>query len=247
MGERLQKVLAQWGIASRREAERTILAGRVKVNGGLATLGQKVDLDRDCLEVDGIKIAPQQRPKPLYILLNKPAGVVSTCHDPQNRTTVLDLLPPELRRGKGLHPVGRLDRDSTGALLLTNDGDLTLALTHPRYHIPKTYHVWVCGHPPKGVVKNWCCGVILDGKMTLPSEVRVIDQVPGKTQLEISLIEGRNRQIRRVAEQLGYPVLSLHRCSIGEIQLQSLGKGNYRFLADFEIIFLKQVFIKEVC
>jgi 23S rRNA pseudouridine2605 synthase len=243
MDERVQKVLSQWGIASRRQAERMILEGRVKLNGIPVNLGQKVDLSSDCLEVDGIAIERERRPKSLYILINKPAGVISTCYDPQHRTTVIDLLPPELYRGRGLHPVGRLDLASTGALLLTNDGALTLSLTHPRYHLNKRYHVWVCGHLPQEVVRNWREGVMLDGISTLPAQVKILDRREGKTLLEIILREGRNRQIRRVAERLGYPVLTLHRLSIGSIELQSLPSGKYRFLSDFEINFLKQALI----
>jgi 23S rRNA pseudouridine2605 synthase len=245
MNERVQKVLSQWGIASRRRAETMILEGRVKLNGVTVTLGQKVDLNSDRLEVDGKILESSLRPTSLYILLNKPAGVVSTCRDPQNRPTVLELLPPELQQGKGIHPVGRLDVASTGALLLTNDGDLTLALTHPRYHLSKRYRVWVGGYPPKDVVREWRDGVILDGKRTLPAEVRILDRQQEKTLLEIVLREGRNRQIRRVAEQLGYPVLALHRLSIGSIELQSLTGGAYRLLHDFEINFLKQALIGE--
>ncbi len=245
MNDRVQKVLSQWGIASRRQAERMILDGRVKLNGIPVILGQKVNLSSDRLEVDEVEVKSSQRPDLLYILLNKPAEVVSTCHDPQNRTTVLDLLPTELHRGKGLHPVGRLDLASTGALLLTNDGSLTLALTHPRYHLAKVYHVWVCGHPPKDVVRNWCDGVILDGTKTFPAEVKTLDRTEEKTLLEIVLREGRNRQIRRVAGLLGYRVLTLHRLSIGSIELQSLASGEYRFLNNFEINSLKQVLIGE--
>jgi 23S rRNA pseudouridine2605 synthase len=245
MNDRVQKVLSQWGIASRRRAERMILEGRVKLNGIPVTLGQKVNLSSDRLEVDGVEVESGQRPNLLYILLNKPAGVVSTCSDPQNRIAVLDLLPPELHRGQGLHPVGRLDLVSTGALLLTNDGSLTLAFTHPRYHLAKTYHVWVDGDPPKDVVQNWRDGVILDGTKTLPAEVEILERKEGKTLLEIVLREGRNRQIRRVAAQLGYPVLALHRLSIGSIELQSLADGKYRFLSNFEINSLKQALIGE--
>jgi pseudouridine synthase len=245
MNERVQKVLSQWGIASRRRAETMILEGKVRINGIPVTLGQRVDLNSDRLEVNGKILEGSLRPTLLYILLNKPAGVVSTCSDPQNRSTVLELLPPELQQGKGLHPVGRLDIASTGALLLTNDGDLTLALTHPRYHLPKKYRVWVDGYPPKDVVREWRDGVILDGKRTLPAEVRIIDRQQEKTLLEIVLREGKNRQIRRIAEQLGYPVLSLHRSSIGSIELEALSGGAYRLLNDFEINFLKQALIGE--
>jgi len=243
--ERVQKILSQWGIASRRQAEKMMRAGRVQVNGEVAVLGQKIDLQRDRVTVDGEPITLQKRPQNLYILINKPLGVVSTCWDPQNRRTVLDLLPNSLNNRQGLHPVGRLDINSTGALLLTNDGDLTLHLTHPRYHLPKTYEVWVEHNPPESVLEQWRHGILLDQKKTLPAEINVLKRDRKRTLLEVTLTEGRNRQIRRVAEQLGFPVLALHRSAIGSIHLnnqdQSLSKlGNYRFLTTQEVDYLKQ-------
>lgn len=279
MAERLQKILSQWGIASRRQAEKMILAGRVRLNGMVVQLGQTAEPEHDRIEVDGKLIQSNNRPTLVYLLLYKPTGVVSTCHDPQKRTTVLDLLPKELRQGQGLHPVGRLDAESTGALLLTNDGEMTLRLTHPRYHLPKTYYVWVEGNPPEEVLKIWRQGVVLAGEKTLPAQVRVLSRdgkgaavVPGlqhqaltalkselagntqisdnlhltrtkTTLLEVVLREGRNRQIRRVAQQLGYPVVHLHRTAIGPICLERQGQlmrpGSYRPLEDFEIYFLQ--------
>jgi 23S rRNA pseudouridine2605 synthase len=237
MAERVQKILANRGVASRRQAEKLILAGRVRLNGSVVELGQLADPRKDRLEVDGVAL--KSPPKLIYILLNKPAGIICTCDDPQGRKTVLDLLPPSLRRGQGIYPVGRLDRDSTGALLLTNDGELTLALTHPRYHLPKTYKVWVAGHPPESVLEQWRAGVELLGEKTLPAGVTVLQTERDKTLLEIVLTEGKNRQIRKVAEQLGYNVLKLHRSSIGIIKPQ-LPVGKYRFLKDYEIDFLRK-------
>ncbi len=241
--ERLQKILAQWGIASRRLAEQMIVAGRVRVNGNIARLGQKANPDRDLIEVDGVPVKPTDRPACVYLLLNKPAGVVSTCRDPRARSKVLDLLPPKLRYGQGIHPVGRLDADSTGALLLTNNGKLTFCLTHPRHSIAKTYQVWVRGDPPETILQAWREGIILSGRKTLPAKVRILDRAGDQTLLEIILSEGRNRQIRRIAEQLGYPVVRLHRTAIGPILLQQPGSpilppGCYRPLEDAEIIFL---------
>lgn len=243
MDERLQKILAQWGIASRRQAEQMILAGRVRLNGNIVQLGQKANPDRDRIEVDGVPVYANDRPQSVYLLLNKPAGVVSTCSDPRAKSTVLDLLPPELRSGQGIHPVGRLDADSTGALLLTNDGKLTFCLTHPRHSVSKTYQVWVKGDPPEPVLQAWRQGVILSGRKTLPASVRVLDRARDRTMLEVVLSEGRNRQIRRVAEGLGYPVVRLHRTAIGSIQLQPpsepiLPVGCCRSLTNSEIIFL---------
>lgn len=244
MEERLQKILSQWGIASRRQAEAMILAGRVQCNGKVAQLGQKANPENDAIAVDGKLIQPQQRPSLIYLLLNKPAGVVTTCDDPQGRPTVMDLMPLELRQGQGIHPVGRLDTDSTGALLLTNDGELTFGLTHPRHSIAKTYQIWVQGYPPEAVLQKWRQGVVLDGRKTRPAQVRVITRNPTQTCLEVILREGRNRQIRRTAEQLGYPVIDLHRTAIGAIGLQPpasqpLPPGHYRYLKNFELRWLQ--------
>ncbi len=240
MDERLQKILSQWGIASRRQAEQMILAGRVRLNGTVVGLGQKADPDKDRIEVDGKLINQSNRPHLIYLLLHKPAGVVSTCKDPQQRTTVLDLLPSNFSQGEGLHPVGRLDAESTGALLLTNDGDLTFYLTHPRHQIPKTYQVWIKGNPPELILAQWRQGIVLSGRKTLPAKVKVLKWHPDcQTLLEVVLQEGRNRQIRRVAEQLGYPVLTLHRTAIGPIPLADLPSGHYRFLKPSEISFLR--------
>ena len=240
--ERLQKILARWGVASRRRAEVLIEQGRVRINGRVVDRpGQKANPDRDRIEVDGNLLQPQQRPQPLYLLLHKPLGIISTCHDPQNRRTVLDLLPPELRGATGLHPVGRLDAQSTGALLLTNDGDLTFQLTHPRHGIPKTYHVWINGSPDNSVLHHWRTGVYYEGIKTLPARVRRIQtKRKHQTLLEIILHEGRNRQIRKVAETLGFPVIRLHRVAIGPIQVYPLSRGQYRFLRSYELERLKE-------
>jgi 23S rRNA pseudouridine2605 synthase len=245
MPERVQKILSQWGIASRRQAEKMILAGRVRLNGRVVQLGDRVNLGADRLEVDGRKIKPLARPELVYLLLNKPVGVISSCHDPQKRPTVLDLLPAKLKEAQGIHPVGRLDLNSSGALLLTNDGDLTLTLTHPRYHLPKTYLVWIDGHPTPSKLNLWRKGIYLSGRKTLPAQVKVIKQNQENTLLEIILTEGRNRQIRKVAEQLGYKVIKLHRTAIGGITLQLPGQpmllpGNYRYLPEKEVALLKK-------
>ncbi|MFB2895920.1 pseudouridine synthase [Aerosakkonemataceae cyanobacterium BLCC-F50] len=251
--ERLQKLLSQWGVASRRHAEEMIQAGQVRVNGEIAHLGQKADPLSDRIEVNGKLIKSTNRPEQIYLLLNKPAGTVSTCSDPQGRPTVLHLLPASLQRGQGIYPVGRLDADSTGALLLTNDGDLAFRLIHPRHSVPKTYQVWVEGQPPENILQMWREGVILEGKKTLPCQIRVLEtgsngnmatpRYRDRTLLEVILKEGRNRQIRRVAEQLGYPVIQLHRTAIGPIQLQlpkqRLLPGEYRYLTNVEINFLQ--------
>lgn len=237
MPDRLQKILSRHGIASRREAEQMILAGRVAVNGNKVTeLGTKADPESDRIEVDG-NLLQTNAPKFVYLLLNKPIGVMSTCDDPQGRKTVLDILPSQYRH---VYPVGRLDYNSSGALILTNNGDFANYLMHPRHHVPKTYEVWVKDIPSERIIKQWQDGVILDGKLTLPASVNIQQierckyQTP-RTQLQIVLSEGRNRQIRRVAEQLGHPVLSLHRVAIATISLETLKVGAYRLLIDQEI------------
>jgi 23S rRNA pseudouridine2605 synthase len=246
--ERLQKLLSRSGIASRRQAEQLILAGRVSLNGRVAILGDKADPTCDRLEVDGQRISSQHLPDLIYLLLHKPTGVISTCHDPQGRTTVLDLLP-ESYAPAGLYPVGRLDSDSTGALLLTNDGDLAQHLTHPRYHIAKTYQAWVKGNPSPVALQQWREGIWLKGKLTLPAQVQVLKQryhPDLQTCLQLILHEGRNRQIRRVGDQLGYPVVSLHRTAIGPVSLAdpdqiSVPRGKYRSLSSGEIDQLRQL------
>ncbi|MBW4440518.1 MAG: rRNA pseudouridine synthase [Plectolyngbya sp. WJT66-NPBG17] len=245
MPERVQKILSQWGIASRRQAEQMILDGRVTLNGAIAELGQKADPIHDRVEVDGNLIQTVDRPQLIYLLLNKPAGIISTCDDPHDRRTVLELLPKFLRQGQGIHPIGRLDVESTGAILLTNDGELTHYLTHPRHHIPKTYEVWVDGEVSRSVLQHWREGVMLDDRKTLPASVDILRRTPLSTLLRVILREGRNRQIRRVAEQLGHPVIQLHRSAIGEIRLDPPGRpallpGQHRPLEDFEIRVLQQ-------
>ncbi|MFN9176658.1 MAG: pseudouridine synthase [Synechocystis sp.] len=244
MSERIQKLLSQWGIASRRHAEDLIMAGRVTLNGKPAQLGDKADPAHDRLLVDGKPIKAINRPRNLYLLLNKPKDLLSTCEHPRGRKTVLDLLHSDLQQGKGLHPVGRLDRNSTGALLLTNDGELTLRLTHPRYHLPKTYDVWLEGHPSDEDLEQWRSGMDLDGQKTLPATLEILEETRDQTHLLITLTEGRNRQIRRLAEDLGFVVLKLNRRSIGPLKLNERGKtlssGQFRFLTPAEIKFLKK-------
>lgn len=244
MAERLQKILSQWGVASRRQAEALIEAGRVVVNDEVAALGQKADPDRDRIQLDGRELSRRDRPQAYYGLLNKPLRTVSTCQDPQGRQTVIDLLPHELRCDSGIHPVGRLDYNSTGALILTNDGELTYHLTHPRHHIPKTYRVTIKGQPSADIINRWQQGVRLDGRPTAPAQVTVLaSPAPGQTELEVILWEGRNRQIRRTASLLGYPVQRLHRVAIGPLQLGKLRNGQIRTLTRTELAQLRQAII----
>ncbi len=228
--QRLQKLIAAAGVCSRRHAEDLLREGRVKVNQVTAGLGDQADPSIDRIEVDGCPLSQPSSPR--LILLNKPPGVISSCRDPQGRKTVLDLIPESLRRG--LHPIGRLDGDSRGALLLTNQGAITLQLTHPRYAHRKTYKVLVRGKPTSTTLQRWRNGVSLDGIPTQPAEVSLLKQGANQSLLQVILTEGRNRQIRRVADALGHPVLDLQRTAISSIDLGSLPEGHWRELTGSE-------------
>ena len=232
MAERLQKIISQYGLASRREAEQWIQQGRIKVNGQVVReLGTKADPTIDQIQVNQIILKPQP-PEKLYLLVNKPLGIVSTRHDPEGRRTVLDLLPPQYHH---LYPVGRLDYNSSGALILTNDGDFAEYLMHPRHYITKTYVARLKGQPADADLQAWADGIMLGSKRTLPAELTVLSQDDTATEIEVILREGRNRQIRRVAETLGYTLLSLHRTAIGGVTLGDLRRGSYRSLKQSEI------------
>lgn len=224
--ERLQKLIAAAGLCSRRRAEDWLRAGRVSVDGDQAKLGDQADLDRNVVCVDGRELPRIGNGR--VLLVNKPIGVISTCHDPQGRPTVLDLLPRQERQG--LHPIGRLDSESRGALLLTDQGSLTLQLTHPRYDHVKSYRVWVIGHPSESTLRRWRNGVPLDGSLTRPASVERLKHDRDRTLLRIELMEGRNRQIRRVAAGLGHRVTDLQRVGLAGISLGSLKEGCWRRL-----------------
>ena len=228
--QRLQKLIAAAGLCSRRRAEEWIQAGRITVDGQVARVGDQADPHQQTIRVDGRALPSRGAAR--VLLLNKPVGVICSCDDPQGRRTVLDLLPPEHRAG--LHPVGRLDADSRGALLLTDLGELTLKLTHPRYSHAKTYRVWVEGVPSEAVLDRWCRGFSLDGRPTRPAQVRRLQTRGARSLLEIELREGRNRQIRRMAEALGHPVLDLQRTAIAGLLLGDLAEGCWMWLSEGE-------------
>ncbi|ACX52400.1 pseudouridine synthase [Ammonifex degensii KC4] len=234
--ERLQKVLARAGIASRRKAEELIVAGRVKVNGQVVDkLGVKVDPERDSIEVDG---KPVKLPERLvYLAFHKPRGVVTTLHDPQGRPKVADFLKGIKER---VFPVGRLDYDSEGLLLLTNDGELAHRLLHPRFHVPKTYLVWVKGEVGKEKLNLLRRGIKLEDGPTLPAEVRVLRRARGETVLQLTIREGRKRQIRRMLKALGCEVLRLKRVAVGPVRLGPLRPGEYRHLTPREVDSLRK-------
>jgi 23S rRNA pseudouridine2605 synthase len=228
-GERLQKVLAQAGLGSRRACEALIEAGRVEVNGEVATLGRRVDPEHDRVTVDGVTIPV--RPGLVYYLLNKPPKVVTTAHDPEGRPTVLDLVPAEPR----VFPVGRLDWDTEGVLLLTNDGPLAHGLTHPSHGVPKTYLADVSGVPGRAALRRLREGVDLDDGRTAPAKARVAQATPAGAALEIVIHEGRNRQVRRMCEAVGHPVRRLVRTRFGPLHDQRLAPGQWRALTQAEI------------
>jgi len=232
-GIRLQKWLALAGVASRRKVEEMILAGRVCVNGEVvATLGTKANPDTDAVTVDG-KPAELDSQQKVYILLHKPTGVVTTVSDQFGRPTVMGLLPPDITTR--LYPVGRLDYDTSGLLLLTNDGDWAQKLTHPKYEVDKTYVAVVEGAPSTESLKAFCRGLIIEGKKTAPCEVKIEDKINGRTKLRIHLREGRNRQVRKMCEAIGHKVVSLKRVSVGNINLGGLQRGKWRHLTPSEV------------
>ncbi len=221
---RLQKVLAMAGVASRRHAEELISGGRVKVNGKVVKeLGTKVEVPRDKIEVDGKPLPPVE--SKVYYLLNKPRGYVTTLQDERGRKTVLDLLEGVQER---VYPVGRLDYDSEGLLLLTNDGELTQALTHPKHKVKKTYRARVEGIPQPDKLEEMAKGLQLEDGMTAPADVKLVDILDGRALLEISIHEGRNRQVRRMCEAIGQPVLRLRRIRLGPLELGELKSGDFR-------------------
>jgi 23S rRNA pseudouridine2605 synthase len=223
--EKLQKVLARAGVASRRAVEVLIMEGRVTVNGEVADVGRRVDPVTDVLEVDGALVATN--PDLVHYLLHKPAGVVTTAEDPQGRPTVLDLVPAEPR----VFPVGRLDLDTEGLLLLTNDGELTHRVTHPSHGVEKEYLAQVEGVPSRGALRALREGVELDDGPTAPAKVSQVS--PGV--LRITIHEGRNRQIRRMCEAVGHPVVRLVRTRIGPVTDTSLQPGAWRSLTPDEV------------
>lgn len=229
MPERLQKVLSAAGVASRRRAEDLIVAGRVRVNGAVATLGDRVDAATDVVEVDGERVTLDTTLR--YVLLNKPQGVVSTTSDPEGRPTVTDLINLPDR----LYPVGRLDRDTEGLLLLTNDGDLVHRLLHPSFGVERTYLALVPGPVRREVLGRLRAGVELEDGPARPRRVRVTEQHAGRAVLDVVMTEGRKREVRRMLAEVGLPVERLARVAFGGVELGDLRQGKWRFLTDPEV------------
>ena len=227
---RLQKVLAEIGLASRRQAEEMIRQGRVTVNGRAARIGEKVDPSRDHIKVDGRRVAlPSEK---LYLLLHKPKNTVTTLEDPEGRPTVLSLVKEKRAR---LFPVGRLDYDAEGFLLLTNDGNLAHRLSHPSFRIPRTYRVKVKGKPSPEEIRKLSRGISLEDGPTAPCRITFLRETRENAWMEMTLREGRNRQVKRMWEKMGYPVLKLKRVSFAGLALGNLQPGEYRALGPKEL------------
>lgn len=242
MLERLQKVISQAGVASRREAELIIKAGRVTVNGAVVTeLGTKVSPGRDQVAVDGKRLKSENN---VYLMLNKPKGVITTVKDPGKRQTVLDYLKDIPQR---IYPVGRLDFNTEGLLLLTNDGELTNALIHPSRKIFKTYLAKVKGIPSEEKLDLLRAGIKLEDGVTAPAQIYLIDidQEKLSATLEITIHEGKNRQIRRMCEAIGFPIRQLKRTKFAGLALTGLRRGQYRHLSDSEVEMLKNLTVRK--
>lgn len=237
--ERVQKLMSQAGLASRRESEKMIQQGRVKVNGKVISLGDKADPQTDTITVDGQRIQLQGIEK-VYYVVNKPVNVLSTNkrREGDDRMIVRDMIPYEGH----LFTIGRLDAESEGLMVLTNDGDLTNKLAHPRYEHTKTYKVTVYGTPTEDVLEQWQNGVWLEEGRTAPCYVKLLDtnSASGTSTLRIVMIEGKKRQIRRVASKLGFPVRKLMRTHIGELGVGTLRRGEWYKLSEQEVAFMQQ-------
>jgi 23S rRNA pseudouridine2605 synthase len=227
--ERLQKILSRAGIASRRGAEKVMSEGRVTKNGETVTeLGTKADLATDDIRVDGVRVrAPQQ---PVYLALNKPKGVVTTRHDPEGRTTVMELVPPVA----GLFPVGRLDVTTEGLILLTNDGAFAERVSHPRYEVPRVYQAKVRRVPAPETLERMRHGLRVDGERMAVDEVRVLEAA-NNSWLEVVLHEGKHHEVRRLLEAVGHPVSKLRRVSLGPVTTRGLEPGQFRHLTEHEV------------
>lgn len=239
--ERLQKIIRDAGFASRREAEQWILDGRVQVNGKVITdLGSKADDKKDEILIDGM---PLNKEKKVYFLFFKPRGVVTTLRDPQKRKTIQDFFKEIPER---IFPVGRLDLDTEGILLITNDGDLMQGLLHPSKEIDKTYEAWVEGIPDQEAIRKLESGVLLSDGKTAPAKIKVlkIEKDKGCSYLQLVIHEGKNRQVRRMLGAVGHPVISLRRTCFADLTLKGLQAGEYRPITEVELKRLRELYVK---
>ncbi|MBE3592574.1 MAG: rRNA pseudouridine synthase [Thermoanaerobacter sp.] len=234
--ERLQKYLAECGIASRRKCEEYILQGRVKVNGKVVKeLGVKINPDVDIIEFDD-KIVRREKKK-VYIMLNKPTGYITSVKDQFGRPTVMDLVKVKER----IYPVGRLDYDTSGLMLFTNDGEIANILMHPRHEIVKTYIAKIKGIPTQEELERFRNGLLIGDYLTSKAEIEILAVKNGTSVVEIKIHEGKNRQVRKMCEAIGHPVISLTRTKIGELSLEGLKPGEWRYLTQKEIDYLKSL------
>lgn len=239
---RIQKVLSEQGVCSRRAAEQIIREGRVKLNGRPVSLGDKMDTARDLLTVDGQRVYIPRVQEKMYIMLYKPRGYITTTSDERGRKTVMDLVSDVPVR---VFPIGRLDKDSEGMLLFTNDGEFANLLTHPSHGVSKLYRVTVRPHATEQQVLQLTQGVTLDdGTTTQPAVIQVVTDEPGRTVLEMTIREGKNRQIRRMCEAVGLEVIRLRRSAMGAVKLGMLQPGQYRELTKSEVAALRAAAVK---
>lgn len=237
MLERLQKYMAKAGVASRRKCEELIRKGCVQLNGRVVTdMGVKINPDVDVIQVNGKIIKPSTRK--VYILLNKPVGFITSVKDQFNRPTVMDLIGYQ---GERLYPVGRLDYDTSGLLILTNDGELTYKLTHPSHEVTKTYLATLQGIPDEEDLRRFKTGLKIDNYVTSPAEISILKTFNNKSLVKIKIHEGKNRQIRKMCEKIGHPVISLKRIAIGNITLEGLKEGQWRYMTDAEVEYLRKL------
>lgn len=231
-GTRIQKVLSEQGIVSRRKAEEWIEQGKIKVNGRPASLGQRINPNRDVVTIDGERVYFQKSSQKYYIMLHKPRGYVTTMSDELGRKCVAELVEDVPER---VYPIGRLDKDSEGMLLFTNDGDFANLIMHPSHHVSKTYRVTVRPDISDAQVIQLSTGVVIDGKKTSPAHVTVLEKAPGRVVLQVVIYEGRNRQVRKMCEAVGLEVARLKRTAIGPLKLGMLAPGKWRELRPGEI------------
>lgn len=231
-GTRIQKVLSEQGIVSRRKAEEWIEQGKIKINGRPAVLGQKINPNRDVVTIDGERVYFQKSSQKYYIMLHKPRGYVTTMNDELGRKCVAELVEDVPER---VYPIGRLDKDSEGMLLFTNDGDFANLIMHPSHHVSKTYRVTVRPDISDAQVVQLSTGVVIDGKKTSPAHVTVLEKEPGRVVLQVVIYEGRNRQVRKMCEAVGLEVARLKRTAIGPLKMGMLAPGKWRELRPGEI------------